>query len=198
MLSRILFKRLRCASRSHPVAAVFSYYTRAYSSRGPYEKDYDADELAEARKWLASFSTHPIPHDISKTDFSRSSGAGGQKTNKTSSKATTRWPMEKLEQHLPRLIRSEIRKSTYYARNSNSILIACDEAREQSKNQATTHQKLASEIMAICKKVIPGETSPEQAKKVKLLQKAENASRLAFKKQHGDKKRSRSGGGRSD
>lgn len=53
---------------------------RAYSSRST--SDSEAADLNAAREWFRGFNKSTIPEKIGKTEFSRSSGAGGQKVNK--------------------------------------------------------------------------------------------------------------------
>jgi peptidyl-tRNA hydrolase ICT1 len=53
---------------------------RAYSARS--NSDSEAADLDAAREWFRVFNKSTIPEKIGKTEFSRSSGAGGQKVNK--------------------------------------------------------------------------------------------------------------------
>jgi peptidyl-tRNA hydrolase ICT1 len=53
---------------------------RAYSSRP--SSDSDAADLDAAREWYQRFNKSTIPEKIANTSFSKSSGPGGQKTNK--------------------------------------------------------------------------------------------------------------------
>jgi peptidyl-tRNA hydrolase ICT1 len=53
---------------------------RAYSSRS--NSNSEAADLDAAREWFQGFNKSTIPEKIGKTEFSRSSGAGGQKVNK--------------------------------------------------------------------------------------------------------------------
>lgn len=46
-----------------------------------FEATFDQEELAEARKWQASFHESKLPRG--ETTFSRSSGPGGQHVNKS-------------------------------------------------------------------------------------------------------------------
>jgi peptidyl-tRNA hydrolase ICT1 len=48
------------------------------------------------------------------------------------------------------------------------------------------------------KQAVPGETSPEQAKRMEMLQKAEAAGRRRLKEYQSKKKAARRGGGRGD
>jgi hypothetical protein len=53
---------------------------RTYSSRPT--SDSEAADLDAAREWFRRFNKSTIPEKIAKTEFSRSSGAGGQAVNK--------------------------------------------------------------------------------------------------------------------
>lgn len=53
---------------------------RQFSSR----PEYDEVELQATRDWFSRFDRSTIPAKIAQTSFSRSSGPGGQKTNKYS------------------------------------------------------------------------------------------------------------------
>ena len=60
---------------------------RAYSSRSTNESeeaDFDA-----ARAWYRNFTRNTLPTKIAKTSYSKSSGPGGQKTNKYVIPSTT-------------------------------------------------------------------------------------------------------------
>ncbi|KAG4434943.1 hypothetical protein IFR05_009584 [Cadophora sp. M221] len=166
---------------------------RPYSAQSGSESE--AADLDAAREWFQRFSKSTIPAKIGQTTYSRSSGPGGQKVNKTSSKATTVWPLYALQGHVPKVLHQGLRGSNYYVASSDSISIQCDTTRSQSGNKEETHTRFHDEITRIYKKRVPGVTSPEQKQKVEHLKKVENAIRLKVKKMHGDKKRSRSGGG---
>jgi hypothetical protein len=53
---------------------------KSYSSR--LSSDSEAADLDAAREWFQRFNKATIPEKIAKTEFSRSSGAGGQGVNK--------------------------------------------------------------------------------------------------------------------
>jgi hypothetical protein len=61
--------KLRCISKARD-------YSQSTSS-APSE-----EELASARKWVATFTPSSVPQDIGDVSFSRSSGPGGQNVNK--------------------------------------------------------------------------------------------------------------------
>jgi len=156
---------------------------RTYSSRST--SDSEAADLDAAREWFQRFNKSTIPEKIAKTEFSRSSGAGGQKVNKyvekscavnilltfirTSSKATTVWKLDALYPRVPKVLHQGLQDSRHYVSSSNSIKMQCDSSRSQSDNRAENHQKLFDEITRIYKQRVPGITPPEQLKKIEQL-----------------------------
>lgn len=131
--------------------------------------------------------------ELATTRFDRSSGKGGQHVNKTNSKATTSWQLSSIAQLLPPMIVKELRSSRYYSKNSDALIIQSQEGRVQRDNEEDCHNKLHQHIAEIAKKVIPGETTAETKEKHAKQEKAANNARLRVKKQHSDKKQSRSG-----
>ncbi|KAK7755436.1 hypothetical protein SLS62_002664 [Diatrype stigma] len=132
-----------------------------------YERDFDPNELAEARKWRDSFDESSLPKG--QTSYSRSSGPGGQHVNKTESKATTFWTVGELSSGLPSLVRSALRSSKYYTRGSDSITIQAQTQRSRTGNTDDNRQKLVEEILAIYKERVPGVTSNEKIRKHEAL-----------------------------
>lgn len=96
---------------------------------------------------------------------------------------------------LPEVLHDGIRKSTYYAGKTNSLLIQSDDSRKQAANKDTCFRKLNELISDVYNRSVPGETSDEQKQKVKNLQKAENEARLQLKKKISSKKSARRGKG---
>ena len=136
-----------------------------------------------------------------RTLTSRSHGTSGQlqiaKTmDRVNSKAQLRVPLDQLLPLLPQVLHDGIRKSTYYAGKTDSLLIQSDDSRKQAANKDTCFRKLNELIMNVYNSSVPGETSDEQKQKVKKLQKAENEARLQIKKKQSSKKAARRG--RSD
>lgn len=70
---------------------------------------------------------------------------------------------------IPSLIFDQLRKSRYYAENSDSIVIQADSSRKQSDNVEDCHKKLNDLIFDSGKSVVKAETSPEQIKRIKKL-----------------------------
>ncbi|KAF8857065.1 hypothetical protein BDZ45DRAFT_675011 [Acephala macrosclerotiorum] len=178
--------------RSHSFPALQQIRTTysSHSRSSDDEADFDA-----AREWHRRFNKSTIPVKIATTTFSCSSGPGGQKTNKTASKATTTWSVKALMPHVPKVLHKELRGCRYYAPSSDSIIIQCDSDRSQTSNKEENFQRLADEITKMYKKKVPGVTSLAQKERVEKMIKADNSARLRMKKMHGDKKRARKGGG---
>lgn len=115
-----------------------------------------------------------------------------------SSKATLRVPISSLLQHIPKPLHQSINDSRYRAAKSNDIVIQADEARKQTDNVNACFRKLHELIVQAGRENVPGETSPEQMKRVEQLQKAEAAGRRKMKEFQSKKKSARRGGGRGD
>ncbi|KAF5876675.1 putative peptidyl-trna hydrolase domain protein [Botrytis fragariae] len=154
----------------------------------------DDIEFEVARKWYSNFNESTISTKLAETTYSAAGGPGGQKTNKTSSKANTIWSMKKLDAILPLIISKGLRRGTYYVKNTDAIQIQCDSSRNRTDNKEETHRRLNEEIKRIYRTTVPGKASIEQQQRVKHLQTSANIARLKMKKQHGDKKKSRSSG----
>ena len=89
--------------------------------------------------------------------------------NRTSSKATTVWPVDSVKLHVPRFLYQKLRSSRYYVSSSDSFSIQCGVHRNRSENKDETHRRLNEEIRQIYKSTVPGVTSPEQKQKVEHL-----------------------------
>lgn len=111
---------------------------------------------------------------------------------RVNSKAQLRIPVDRLLPLIPEVLHKGVLSSSYYARNSSSLVIQADESRKQQANKESCYRKLNDLIMEVYHHTVPGETSEEQKEKVRKLQKAENEARLNWKKHHSSKKQSRS------
>ncbi|KAI9643587.1 hypothetical protein NHQ30_008209 [Ciborinia camelliae] len=140
---------------------------KSYSVQSTDEAEYEV-----ARKWYSEFNDSTIPRKIATTTYTHSGGAGGQKTNKTASKANTVWPMKNLEAILPSIISKGLRRGTHYVKNTDGIQIQCDSSRNRTDNQEETHRRLHEEIKNIYRTTVPGKTSIEQQQRVKHLLKS--------------------------
>src|SRR6201747_277262 len=66
--------------------------------------------------------------------------------SRTSSKATTVWPMSALQRHIPKVLLPELRSCRLYVRSSDTIQIQCDSHRNRSENKSETHRRLNEEM----------------------------------------------------
>ncbi|MCJ1309997.1 hypothetical protein MMC25_003658 [Agyrium rufum] len=153
------------------------------------------DEEDEARAWLNGYSSSTIPRNLCETSFSRSSGPGGQNVNRTNSKATLRISLKDLLPLVPGILHQSIRDSRYYASSSDALVIQADSNRKQGDNVEQCFAKLEDLIKSAARQTIPGETSVEQAEKVKKLQRRSDSARRKMKSTHSSKKSARRGGG---
>ena len=118
--------------------------------------------------------------------------------DRVSSKATLRIPTSSLLPLLPKLIRPAIVGSRYHAAKSDDVVIQADDSRKQGENVEVCFRKLHNLIVQAGRDAVPGETSPEQRKRVEDLQKAEAASRRRLKDHQSKKKGARRSGGKGD
>ncbi|KAI7327581.1 hypothetical protein KC315_g7034 [Hortaea werneckii] len=171
---------------------------RSYAASSKRGGDATEEELDAARKWLAQLDPDTIPRSICDISFSRSSGPGGQNVNKVASKATVRIPTSSILPLLPPLLRPHILASRYHAAKSSELVIQADDSRKQTENVNSAFRRLHELITDAGRQAVPGETSPEQTKRVAELQKADAARRRKMKEFQSKKKAARRGGGRDD
>lgn len=85
------------------------------------------------------------------------------------SKATLKVPLDALLQHVPSALHDELRSSRYVAARSDAIIIQADDSRKQNDNAHSCYKRLYEAIVDAGRGAIPGETSAEQAQRVKQL-----------------------------
>lgn len=164
---------------------------RAYSTQTFNEKD-----IQIAKQWLETFNSKKIPTREFEISFSRASGPGGQKVNKTSSKATVslssdRWLNPQFCYWIPKAIRAQLEtKKVRYETRNGGILIQSDGSRNRDVNTEECFNKLLQEIKA--KTYFELEMSEEDKKKWEELKEQSKEKRLFNKKKVSDKKKSRS------
>ncbi|KAL2163465.1 hypothetical protein VTH06DRAFT_5523 [Thermothelomyces fergusii] len=156
-----------------------------------FDATFDREQLAEARKWHQSFQLSSLPEG--NTSYSRSSGPGGQHVNKTETKATTTWPVPQLLSILPKLLHAGVRESKYYTRRNDCLTIQAQTHRSRSANAEENRRKLFEALQELYHKTVPGESSPEKAKKYEALKKSANEARMKEKRMQKLKKASRRG-----
>lgn len=112
-----------------------------------------------------------IPPDELRISFARSSGAGGQNVNKTSTKVVVHWPIGQ-SQILTFEEKERIRgKLVNRINNKDEIVVISEEERSQSQNRLLAINRLqflVSRALQIPKKRKP--TRPTKASKLKRLE----------------------------
>lgn len=132
---------------------------------------------------MITFFKKLIPDSEIKISFARSSGAGGQNVNKTSTKAILHWSVGGSNIYTPDE-KTRIRtKMSNRLNNDDEIVIMAEEERSQIQNRLNAVERLQSEVneaLIIPKKRRP--TKPTYSSKLK---------RLEGKKQHSMVKKDR-------
>ena len=77
--------------------------------------------------------------------------------------------MSKLQQLMPDLVFQQLRRSSYFAPKSDSLVIQSGDSRNQRDNENTCWVKLIEEIRTLGQSVLRKETSAPQKAKVKEL-----------------------------
>ncbi|KAL2260179.1 hypothetical protein VTK26DRAFT_5912 [Humicola hyalothermophila] len=188
--NHVLWPQPSLASR-RPVNRLLSLSFQKAVRHQAFDASFDQDELAEARKWHQSFNINSLPQGD--TSFSRSSGPGGQHVNKTETKATTTWHVPQLLSRLPKLLHAGVRQSKYYSKRSDCLTIQAQTQRSRSANAEENRTKLYEELQRLYRDTVPGETSPDKAKKYEALKRSANEARIKRKKMQSSKKSSRKG-----
>ena len=85
------------------------------------------------------------------------------------SKATLKVPLDALLGHVPAALHHEVRASRYVAERSSAFIIQADDSRKQNDNAQSCYKRLYEAIVEAGQAAIPGETSAEQARRVKDL-----------------------------
>lgn len=128
--------------------------------------------------------------------FSRASGPGGQKVNKTSSKATVKvepwkWRNPQFFYWIPAPILKKLElKTSRYETKSGGILIQSDTTRNRDDNLTNCLEKLLESIKEVVH--FENEVSLEDQKKWEALAVDQKERRLYSKKKNSDKKKLRS------
>ncbi|UZJ52268.1 hypothetical protein CBS101457_001588 [Exobasidium rhododendri] len=164
----------------------------------------DGESQAERSKWLTRFeayqekSRNPLPKDWITTNFSRSSGPGGQNVNKVNTKAEVRLNLgiaSKEQAGMPTMTKEVIRyltqNSSYYVASTHSLLTSSMKTRTQSGNLEDAIAKMQSHIQTILAQGIAGETSAEQHSRVKGLIAKDKAKTRRSKERRGSVKKDR-------
>lgn len=88
---------------------------------------------------------------------------------RVNSKATLKVPLEALLRHVPSALHGELRNSRYLAGRAGALIIQADDSRKQSDNAHSCYKRLYEQLVEAGRRAIPGETTREQADRVKKL-----------------------------
>lgn len=125
-----------------------------------------------------------IPDSEIRVSFTRSSGAGGQNVNKTSTKATVHWQVGESQAFSDEekiLIRTRL---VNRVNSFDEIVVSCEEERSQSQNREKAEarlQSLVSQAVKIFKKRRP--TRPTRASREKRLEGKKRRSAIKISRQ---------------
>ncbi|EGV62345.1 aminoacyl-tRNA hydrolase [Yamadazyma tenuis] len=153
-------------------------------------------EITKAKQWHQQFTASSIPIKEFEVAYSRASGPGGQKVNKTSSKATVslapdRWLNPQFCYWIPAAIRSQLKTNKIrYETKTGGVLIQSDTSRNRDVNTTECLNKLLIEIKKVA--YFEEEMTEEDKKKWEELKERSREKRLIQKKRTSDKKKSRS------
>ncbi|KAI5969157.1 hypothetical protein CANMA_001824 [Candida margitis] len=155
----------------------------------------NSTDIQKSKEWLQTFDSSQIPRHLFTISYSRSSGPGGQKVNKTSSKATValeegEWLRSSTCYWIPTPVRQQLReKPIRYETKSRGLLIQCDTTRSRDQNTEECFSRLLEEIKS--KVYFPGEVKEEDKAKWAQLEEDFKERKKFNKKKQSDKKRNR-------
>lgn len=190
-----------CALHSNePLCFCLIRYPPRMLRRGPlvwirFKSSFSQEEVEAARKWLDVAETK-IPRRIFDITYSRSSGPGGQKVNKTSSKATValepwKWLNPQFCYWIPKPILEQLNeKKIRYHTKLGGLLIQSDKTRNREDNTDECFMKLAEEIRNNV--YFESEASEEDKLKWEELAKVSKERRMLQKKKQSEKRKMRS------
>lgn len=171
----------------------FNIFLLTSSPRFYSQKSFSKEEIEEAKRWLDNPQINRAVFEIT---YSRSSGPGGQKVNKTSSKATValepwKWLNPQFCFWIPKPILAQIEeKRIRYHTKLGGLLIQSDRSRNREDNTADCFKKLGDEIRRVVE--FEGKVSEEDKAKWEELAKVSKERRMEQKKRQKEKKQGRS------
>lgn len=148
----------------------------------------DQLQIDSAQQWLDALTSNVVPKSSLEVKFVRSSGPGGQKVNKTSSKAMIH--INGLD-WIPNLVKSQLLQShfRYLNKFQSGFTISDDTSRSREDNLERCLEKFIQEIKDTVK--FRAKISDEDLNKWENVRKKTNETRLKDKHKRSDKKSSR-------
>lgn len=157
---------------------------------------FTKSEIASAKNWVEHYLGSNVPQHHFNISYSRASGPGGQKVNKTSSKASItlnsqQWLDPVTCSWIPEPIRIQLRHNKIrYETKSGGILVQSDSSRNRDINTINCFEKLVKEIKA--KTFFEAEISELDKQKWNSIAEKANNRRLLDKRLQSEKRKSRS------
>lgn len=189
----------------HHPRNVFTILTRTHSSETTATAigtstqtttNYSPEEVEKAKKWLEKLSTNTIPKHLFNISYSRSSGPGGQKVNKTSSKATIslepgQWLDPSVFYWVPGPVQEQLQNGNIrYATKNKGMVIQCDTSRNREENLEECFERLVREIKSSVH--FASEATEEDKEKWEQLEQDFKERKKYNKKKTSEKKQARS------
>ncbi|KAJ3249159.1 Peptidyl-tRNA hydrolase ict1, mitochondrial [Chytriomyces hyalinus] len=151
----------------------------------------------EVKAFVSRFSVAAIPADRLETQFSRSSGAGGQNVNKVATKVDMRFKVQDAD-WIPEPVKENLIREQAARMNKRGLLIMTSERhRTQAQNIQDCIEKLHVVIRDAAVAIIPLEPDAEKAERINEL-KAYDKERSMKEKQHRSNAKSQRKAGRND
>lgn len=153
-------------------------------------------ELDAAKKWLETCNHQQIPRNLFTITYSRSSGPGGQKVNKTSLKATVslepfQWLNPKFCSWIPSPVLTQLQhKAIRFQTKAGGLVIQSDVSRNREANTDECFRKLLDSIKECT--YFETETSEEDREKWERVAARQKAQRLEDKRRQRDRRQLRS------
>ncbi|CCH43592.1 Peptide chain release factor 1 [Wickerhamomyces ciferrii] len=155
-----------------------------------FKRFNSTSSINEAKQWLGSLDPQKIPRNEFKITFSRSSGPGGQKVNKSDSKATIQLNDLDLAIWIPKEIKTQLKYNNFrYLTKTNGLVIQDDTQRSRELNTDRCFIKLVEEIRKTV--YFENEASPEDKKRWESIRKVSNEKRIQEKKKNSEKRKLR-------
>ncbi|CEP64694.1 Pth4p LALA0_S13e00848g [Lachancea lanzarotensis] len=142
-------------------------------------------------QWLKALDIKTLPVRSFSFQFDRSSGPGGQKVNKSSTKCTmTIYGFSKCP-WIPQEVRDQLmaKNLRYWARSKDCIVIQSDQTRSRETNKELCLDKFVKEIKDVC--WFAGPVSAQDKEKWEGVRRKTKEFRLLDKKFQSDKKQLR-------
>jgi peptidyl-tRNA hydrolase ICT1 len=147
-------------------------------------------DVQVAKQWIQNLKPSVVPRTDFQISFSRSSGPGGQKVNKTSSKATVTLRQWTATPWIPVEVKRQMLDNGYrYMTKRGDLVIQDDTQRSRELNTDLCFYKFVEELKKTVK--FAGEVKEKDKIKWKKVKEMTNEQRLQDKQRRSTKKQAR-------